>query len=100
MIIHRKKRIEKRNTEREPRYHLQRWKGPNGTRLRILARDYYLCKCDDCKKLAIPMLAPKIGGVVDHIKPVSQGGAFWDEDNLQAMNQSCHQRKSAKERIR
>ena len=35
---------------------------------------------------------------VDHIKPVSAGGAPYDMDNLQSLCSSCHSRKSAKER--
>ena len=36
--------------------------------------------------------------VVDHIRPVSQGGAFYDRNNLQSLCTSCHNRKSAKEK--
>lgn len=36
--------------------------------------------------------------VVDHIRPVTQGGAFYDVSNLQPLCTSCHNRKSAKER--
>ena len=32
--------------------------------------------------------------VVDHIKPVNQGGAFWDADNHQPMCEPCHNRKT------
>lgn len=35
--------------------------------------------------------------VVDHIRPVTQGGDFW-HGPFQAMCKSCHQRKSAKEK--
>jgi 5-methylcytosine-specific restriction endonuclease McrA len=35
--------------------------------------------------------------VVDHIRPVRRGGAFWDIHNLQTMCESCHNSKSGKE---
>ena len=36
--------------------------------------------------------------VVDHIRPVTQGGGFYDVHNLQPLCTPCHNRKSAKER--
>jgi 5-methylcytosine-specific restriction protein A len=38
--------------------------------------------------------------VVDHIKPISLGGDFWDANNHQCLCHSCHNRKSQKERIK
>jgi 5-methylcytosine-specific restriction protein A len=35
--------------------------------------------------------------VVDHIIPMAQGGAKYDEENLQALCKSCHDKKTAKE---
>ncbi len=32
--------------------------------------------------------------VVDHIKPIREGGALLDEENLQALCSSCHAKKS------
>jgi len=40
------------------------------------------------------------GAVVDHIKPISQGGALLDWGNLQTLCVSCHNSKSSKERKR
>jgi 5-methylcytosine-specific restriction enzyme A len=37
---------------------------------------------------------------VDHIVPLSQGGAAYDADNLQALCSRCHQRKTAHENAR
>jgi 5-methylcytosine-specific restriction protein A len=34
---------------------------------------------------------------VDHIRPVSKGGEFFDIENLQPLCNSCHASKSAKE---
>jgi len=36
--------------------------------------------------------------VVDHIRPVTDGGGFYDINNLQSLCTSCHNRKSAKEK--
>jgi 5-methylcytosine-specific restriction protein A len=50
--------------------------------------------CVECKKLGIITQATE----TDHIKPISQGGEIWDNDNLQALCKSCHAKKSAKEK--
>ncbi|MEF1310682.1 HNH endonuclease [Vibrio mytili] len=34
---------------------------------------------------------------VDHIKPISQGGEFYDPNNLQLLCDECHKAKTAKE---
>lgn len=34
---------------------------------------------------------------VDHIQPITQGGAVWALDNLQSMCKSCHGRKTRRE---
>lgn len=95
MIINHKRRTpEKRNRINDPRYNTRKWRA---TRLRVLTRDGYLCQCEDCKKLPVPLLAPIKGGVADHTIPVTRGGDFWDEQYIQAMNKSCHQRKSQSE---
>jgi 5-methylcytosine-specific restriction endonuclease McrA len=33
----------------------------------------------------------------DHIKPINQGGARYDRDNLQPLCDACHNHKSGKE---
>ena len=38
--------------------------------------------------------------VVDHIKPIKDGGEMYDWDNLQSLCHSCHNSKSARERKR
>lgn len=83
----------KRNTKTDPFYLSYTWKK---LRVEILKRDNYLCQCDECKKLPIPKLA----NVVDHIKPIRLGGHPTNRNNLQSMNDSCHQSKSAKERFK
>lgn len=39
----------------------------------------------------------KVATVVDHIKPIREGGSVWSGTNLQSMCQSCHNSKTAKE---
>lgn len=56
-------------------------------RLHILARDCYLCQCDECAKRQVPLPANE----VDHITPKAQGGTD-DEQNLRAVNPDCHKR--------
>ena len=34
---------------------------------------------------------------IDHIMPVSRGGAFWDRKNLQPLCRACHEKKTAAE---
>lgn len=51
------------------------------------------CECEDCKRLPVPLPAD----VVDHITPINQGGDPLDENNFQAMNARCHNKKSGKE---
>lgn len=64
-------------------------KGWKKIRARILKRDRYLCRCDDCKLTGKPRPATE----VDHIVPVEQGGTNADT-NLQAINGDCHKRKT------
>lgn len=49
--------------------------------------------CVECKRAGIITGA----NVVDHIRPISQGGAKFDPDNLQSMCKPCHDRKSVQE---
>lgn len=92
-IIRKRRTLEKRNSINDPRYNTRRWQRK---RAEIMERDSYLCQCRDCKEAGRITIA----GVVDHIKQVTRGGDFYDNINLQAMSESCHQRKSAKERRR
>lgn len=50
--------------------------------------------CEECAKKGkyVPC------DVTDHITPISQGGDPFDWENLQALCQKCHNRKSGKER--
>ena len=76
-----------RNKPRNPIYSTARWK-----RLRksVLARNPE-CQADDCDRLAVH---------VDHIVPMSDGGAAFETNNLQALCRSCHSRKTIMENNR
>ncbi len=50
--------------------------------------------CRECKKQGVRTAAK----VVDHIIPINQGGAAYDESNLQPLCSKCHQSKSGSER--
>jgi 5-methylcytosine-specific restriction protein A len=41
-----------------------------------------------------------LAGQVDHITPVTAGGALYAEDNLQSLCLPCHRRKTAAEGLR
>lgn len=71
-------------------YHSTAWRKLSKAHL----REYPLCQCDNCKKKSVP----KPATITDHIKPVKDGGDFWDWNNLQSLNHDCHNKKSAKER--
>ena len=49
--------------------------------------------CVHCEEKGIV----KESEVTDHIKPITNGGAEYDEANLQALCHSCHNSKSGKE---
>lgn len=63
----------------------------NGQRWRKLAKQHKMANpwCVACEK------AP--AEVTDHIRPVNQGGAMYDWDNLQSLCNRCHNIKSGKE---
>lgn len=52
--------------------------------------------CVECAKKGLIVE----GSVVDHDKPINQGGDPWDRSNLQVLCYPCHQSKSAKDRYR
>lgn len=56
------------------------------------ARKQYLMRhplCEICRR--------EVATVVDHIKPINQGGAPLDERNFQALCARCHNKKSGSE---
>lgn len=53
-----------------------------------------LCECESCTQSD----NPEIATMTDHIIPIKQGGAKWDEMNLQSMSKlKCHQIKRSEE---
>ncbi len=69
------------NPEHQRIYKSSRWRR---VREIVLSEDP-LCECGS------------IATVVDHIKPIQQGGSVWSESNLQSLCTNCHNKKSAKE---
>ncbi|WP_060495407.1 HNH endonuclease [Pseudomonas sp. GTC 16482] len=59
---------------------------------RILKRDQYLCRCDDCTRLGRIREADE----VDHIVALAHGGTD-DDHNLRAINRDCHKAKTQRE---
>lgn len=60
------------------------------------ARKHYLSAhpfCEECLRSGRHTPAT----VVDHIKPINQGGAPLDESNLQSLCSACHNKKSGGE---
>lgn len=55
-----------------------------------------LCECDECAKKSVPLPSEH----TDHIVPIAYGGDPLAWENLQALNRTCHNKKSAKERKR
>jgi 5-methylcytosine-specific restriction protein A len=74
---------------RSPEYGTARWQKARATQL---ARKP--C-CEACAKQGRTNPAT----VADHITPVRLGGDFWDAANHQSLCRSCHQAKSASERL-
>ncbi len=83
--------ISKRDTINDKRYNTRRWQK---LRAQVLDRDGHLCQCKQCIEAGRITIAT----VADHIQPVTKGGSFWEEYNIQSLSVSCHQRKSAGER--
>lgn len=64
-------------------------------RLHILARDCYLCQCDECAKRQVPLAANEVNHKVPKAEAKRLG---WTQDqiddpsNLEAVNPECHER--------
>ena len=55
-------------------------------------------KCSQCSRLIVNPQCKEHGSVVDHIIPINQGGAIWDERNHQTLcKHPCHDKKSGKD---
>lgn len=62
-------------------------------RLVVLARDRYLCQCEQCQGGKLRL---SVATEVDHRISKAHGGTD-ALDNLQAINRECHRRKTAEE---
>jgi len=78
-----RKPFESKPRERSREYNTRQWQK---LRMSVLM-DEPLCR--KCKI--------KAATVVDHIRPVRQGGDFWNPENLQPLCKWCHNSKSGKE---
>jgi 5-methylcytosine-specific restriction endonuclease McrA len=79
----RRRRADAERGKRVALYHRKRWKT---TREAVLRRDP-ICKVCNVR----------LSEQVDHIVPLSQGGAGWDSGNLQGICGRCHALKSGRE---
>ncbi len=61
-------------------------------RQRVLGRDGYTCRCEDCASAGLVLVAHE----VDHITPLADGGTD-DDANLRAINRECTNRKKGRE---
>jgi len=50
--------------------------------------------CVKCEEVGVIMSA----NIIDHIQPIQDGGAKFDESNLQSLCASCHNKKSVNKR--
>lgn len=66
-------------------YNTRRWRRLS----RKFRQENPICMAENCNFLADD---------VDHINPITEGGAMWSEKNFQALCKSCHAIKSAKDR--
>jgi 5-methylcytosine-specific restriction protein A len=66
------------------------------TRRLVLARDYGLCQCEQCKG---GRLKVTLATEVHHIKPRAEGGTD-ALSNLQAIAKDCHKRETAAQQNR
>ncbi len=76
-------RLKPKKTRHDPFYDLRRW------RKLTVAHRRAEPLCRECRKNGVI----KIGTLVDHIVAMHDGGAEWDEDNLQTLCDRCHQVK-------
>ncbi len=79
-----------KETRHDPFYDLRRWR-----RLTVSHRQAEPL-CRQCREKGVTTA----GTVVDHIIPRLEGGAEWDEDNLQTLCDKCHQVKRQTEKGR
>lgn len=74
-----------RNKEHETLYNSKRWRKFS----LAYKMDHPVCELEGCTQSSY---------YTDHIIPISDGGAVWDTDNLQALCKSCNGSKTAKQK--
>lgn len=80
---------QQRNQVSDKFYHSSQWRKKRKT---ILERDNHLCQtCLSAGRVTQ-------GNTVDHVKPIKQGGEPLADYNLKTICESCHARKSAREK--
>lgn len=73
----------------------ERW---GSVRREVIRRDKHTCReCGHVEKYRNGTLSYD-WLEVDHIRAVSNGGAFWDRDNLRTLCSDCHKKKTAEDR--
>ncbi len=78
----------RRNRREDQRfYNSVRWRRKSKTNL------YMYPDCAECARMGLVTAAK----VTDHVTPRHQGGAEFDDDNLQSLCNSCHAVKSGRE---
>jgi 5-methylcytosine-specific restriction enzyme A len=82
---HRKERRQRDDARRKGAAHRAVYQTPTWTRLKALVLSEHPV-CQQCER--------NLSSVVDHVKPISAGGAEYDRENLQALCASCHNRKT------
>ena len=74
-------------------YQSARWKA---LRSQVLREAHYLCQCDECSKRAVGEPANTADHIIAHHgDPV----LMWDRNNVRAMSQAHHSRKTATETV-
>lgn len=71
------------------------------TRKRILERDCYLCKCDECKRTGALKPANEVNHIVSKAEAKRLGWTRQQTDaesNLHAINADCHKRVTLEQR--
>lgn len=79
--------FQRRRADNQKFYNSTRWRK---TRKIYLMQNPVCVQCQEAGRITA-------GAVVDHIKPINEGGAELDYDNLQTLCHRCHNIKSGKE---
>ena len=78
---------------RDSRYDSALWRK---IRKQVLIRDKYLCQQCLREGMHTAVCQKKMDHAVDHIKPVKDGGKFFDMSNLETLCRAHHEQKSTR----